>query len=85
MGPGNPTQQMLEEWLDLQTKACFWLNQAYRRKGDHVRAAKVARIAARLSETSAALRILKDRAAARPNDQETRRRLQTLITTGRLD
>jgi tetratricopeptide (TPR) repeat protein len=85
MGQGNPTQQMLEEWLDLQTRAFFWLNQAYRRKGDKVRAEKIARIAARLSETKATLRMLKDRAAARPDDLETRRRLQTLITTGRLD
>lgn len=85
MGQEQPTQQMLEEWLQLQTKAVFWLNQAYRRKGDHGRAAKLARIAARLSETNAALRMLKDRAAARPNDLETRRRLQTLIATGRLD
>jgi tetratricopeptide (TPR) repeat protein len=85
MGQEQPTQERLEEWLQLQTKAVFWLNQAYRRKGDQVRAAKVARIAARLSETNAALRMLKDRAAARPDDLETRRRLQTLIATGRLD
>jgi tetratricopeptide (TPR) repeat protein len=84
-GQEPPTQQRLEGWLELQTKAFFWLNQAYRRKGDQSRASKVARIAARLSETKATLRMLKDRTAARPDDQETRRRLQALIATGRLD
>jgi len=82
---GDMSPDKLEDWLQLQRSAFFWLSQAYRRKGDAALADKAAAVAARLSATTATLRTLKDRAAARPDDQDTKRRLKSLLETGHSD
>jgi tetratricopeptide (TPR) repeat protein len=82
---GRMTQDKLEEWLQLERSTFFCMTQAYQRKGDHAHARKAAAIAARLGSTTATLRNLKDRSAARPDDIETKQRLKSLLETGRSD
>ncbi len=84
MQHGHVSPDKLEDWLQLQRSAFFWMSQAYRRKGDARTADKAAAVAARLSATTAMLRTLKDRAAARPDDLDTQRKLKSLLETGRL-